>query len=138
MKVFFEFVGGPRDAELLEGSPEDSDVANFDIDPATAYYWETRYGALDTEFFVLSPYASQSRVKHVAEQSHAPEHKYKITHRLDENADVWIVATYVGPVAHEAVPHEHKVPWYERLVNLGIEEVGSVHVNFPAMPFDVT
>jgi hypothetical protein len=137
MKVFFEFVGGPRDAELLEGSPEDSDIANFDIDAATAYYWETRYGALDTEFFVLSPYAARSHVKHAAGQSHAPEHKYKITNRLEESGDVWIVATYVGPVAHEAVPPGHKVPWYERLVNLGIEEVTSVHVNFPAMPFDV-
>ena len=137
MKVFFEFVGGPRDAELLEGCPEDSDIPIFDMDAATAYYWETRYGAVDTEFFVLSPYAARSRVKHVADASHAPEHKYRITKRLNENGDVWIVAKYVGPVTHETVPHEHKVPWYERLVNLGIEEVTSVHVNFPEMPFRV-
>jgi hypothetical protein len=134
MKVIFEFVGGPRDGELLEGCPEDSDVAQFDIDAATAYFWETLYGEFGSEFFVLSPYAESSRVKHVTSQPHVPEHKYRIANRIDESEDVWTVARYVGPIAHESVPREHKVPWYERLVNLGIKEVLDVHVNFPDLP----
>ena len=134
MKVFFGFVGGPRDAELLEGCPEDSDIPISDIDAATAHYWETRYGTVGTEFYVLSPLAAPTRQKHVTGAIHPPEHKYKITDRVDESGDVWLIARYVGPVAAHQVPSEHKCPWYERLVNIGIEEVISIHVNFPEFP----
>lgn len=135
MKVFFEFVGGPRDAELLEGCPEQSDIQLFDIDAATAYYWGTNYGAEGAEFYVLSPFAAPKRQKHIAASVHPPEHKYVISDRVEENDDVWIVARYVGPVASANVPPDHKCPWYERLVNLGMEEITSVHVNFPEIPF---
>ena len=137
MKVFFEFVGGPRDAELLEGCPEDSNIAIFAIDAASTYYWETCYGRVGTEFYVLSPLSAPTRQKHVAAPHHPPEHKYKIAERVQEGDDVWIVARYVGPVASNEVPDEHQCPWYERLVNLGVDEVTSVHTNFPALPFRV-
>ena len=137
MKVFFEFVGGPRDAELLEGCPHDANIVDFDVDAATAHYWETKYGELGTEFFVLSPYARKIPIMNVHGVRVPPEHEYRIVNRIDDSNETWIVAQYVAPVSHNDVPSEHKCPWYERLINLGIEEVTSVHTNFPEFPLRV-
>lgn len=137
MKVFFEFNGGPRDGELLEGCPEDADVREFDMDRATAHFWETRYGTLGEVFLVRSRYASMTSLKFARDERTPTEHKYRVVNRIDESDAVWVVAQYVGPVCPSQVPEDHKCPWYERLVNLGIQEIVSVHSNFPKLPYRV-
>ncbi len=134
MKVFFEFSGGPRDGELLEGCPEDANIAQFDIDLATAYFWETRHGKVGEEFFALAPYHSEMSPGAISDRKILGEHKYRVVNRIDESDGMWVVARYIGPVHHSDVPDDHKCPWYEHLVNLGVEEVTAVHLNFPQFP----
>ena len=93
MKIFFQFNGGPRDGELLEGGTEDADVAAFDIDDAPSYYWETNYGKPGTFFFVRSPYSADLPTRSPRAPS---EHKYSVVHRPVESDGVWVVAKYVG------------------------------------------
>jgi hypothetical protein len=133
MKVYFEFIGGPRDGEILEGDTEQGEPQDFDIDIATAYFWETEYGKIGSEFFVLSPFARKRFLARGRKESIPPEHKYRITRSWHEGNEVWVTAAYVAPVRPDDVSEDHKCPWYERLINLGIDEVVSVHPNFPNM-----
>jgi hypothetical protein len=134
MKICFEFKRGPRDGEILEGCPDKANIAEFEMDLATAYYWETNHGSVGEEFFVLSPYADALRPTGLPEEKIPPEHKYCVAERVPLGTDIWVVADYVGSVRACDVPDAHRCPWYERLVNLRIPEIVEVHKNFPELP----
>ncbi len=135
MKVHFEFFGGPRHNSFLSGDSSSADIVEFDIDEATCLYWETGYAVKNAEFTVFE--RNKLRTHHEKEQHLPPNttlHRYRISGRLEADGEVFVLATYLDVVLPENIPDDERCPWYERLVNLGVSEVVSVHSSFPQMP----
>ena len=124
MKVYFEFSGGPRDGEVVEGDTSTADPANRNIDDGTALYWETRYGQSGEEFIVWAPRLMKKYFHRLA--AHAPNrtrpayHLYQVRDRYAEGEEVWITADYRGAFAD--LPPAHDAWFWESLVAKGITE----------------
>jgi hypothetical protein len=136
--ILFEFQGGPWDGETFAGSPQSADIAEFDLDRATAYFWETHYGRIGDEFFITAQSSSRPEPSGKSNRFLAAWHKYRVAENERIGPDIWVVSHYVGAFRQTDVPDAHRCSWYERLVNLGIPEIAEVHGNFPEFPLRLT
>jgi len=89
--ITFEFLGGPKDGEILEGAlGEPSD--------AERYYLFSNHGAVGQRFRVASPHAIETltREKLQDDTRHGfQQHYYVVTDRFDDGEDVRVRAEYV-------------------------------------------
>ncbi len=134
MTIHIELFGGPFHEQILTGHPDRADVEHFDIDEITCIYWETRYaspGSLFSMHIRLSPRPERMRLR--GELPSLVDHRYRISGRLEDDGDVYVMARYVGVRESEDLPEDELCPWYERLINPGVPEVLEAHPDFPSM-----
>lgn len=92
LQIIFEFVGGPKDGNVLHGTlGEPSD--------AERCYLFSNHGAVGQSFKVASPYA----VEMLAEEQlkgenrhHFQRHYYVVTERIEDGDEVWVRAEYLS------------------------------------------
>jgi len=91
LKIHFEFVGGPKDGQVLHGRlGEPSD--------AERHYLFSNRGRIGHRFKVASSYAVETLAREglkVERPHHFQRHYYVVADRLDDGDDVWVCAKYV-------------------------------------------
>ena len=91
LEITFEFVGGPKDGRIVQGSlgePSDAEL----------HYLCTNHGTVGLRFKVASEYAVESLVKTNLKDSNRhgfQNHFYVVTDRLEDGHEVWVRAEYV-------------------------------------------
>jgi len=88
--ITFEFVGGPNDGKIVEGSLGEAG-------PAERLYLFSNRGKIGQRFKVASDYAVEmlaAALEQGETGSAFPAHYYVVTDRLAENGDIWVRVEY--------------------------------------------
>lgn len=91
LRIIFEFVGGPNDGKVLQGTLGESSDAE-------RYYLLTNHGAVGQRFKVASPYAVETLAQEQLKQEkrhYFQRHFYVVKDRLEDGDAVWVRAEYV-------------------------------------------
>jgi hypothetical protein len=90
LQIIFEFVGGPHDGKILQGTlGEDSEAEH--------YYLFTDHGTVGQRLKVASEYAIETLADEqlkVEKRHYFQRHYYVVTERLAEGDEVWVRASY--------------------------------------------
>ena len=91
LNIIFEFVGGPKDGNVVSGAlGEPCD--------AERYYLFTNRGAVGNRFKVASQYAVETLVREQLKEKkrhYFQRHYYIVADRFEDDEEVWVRAEYV-------------------------------------------
>jgi hypothetical protein len=91
LKIVFEFVGGPNDGKVLNGSLGESS------DAERCYLFSNR-GRVGQRFKVASQYAVDTLAREQLKEEHRhhfQRHFYVVTNRVENREQVWVRAVYL-------------------------------------------
>ena len=97
LNITFEFVGGPKDGDVLQGTlGEPSD--------AERYYLFSNRGTVGQRFRVASPHAIETLTEEKLQEEarhHFQQHYYVVAERFDEGDEVRVRAEYVSDASQK-------------------------------------
>jgi hypothetical protein len=100
LSITFEFVGGPKDGHVVEGTLGDSSDAE-------RYYLFSHRGAVGNRFKVPSQYAVDTLASEELKDDrrhYFQQHFYVVTNRREEDDHVWVRAEYVPEAVESSGP----------------------------------
>jgi hypothetical protein len=103
LKIQFEFLGGPHDGRILEGTIGDASDAEL-------CFLSSNWGTIGQGFNVASQYAAEAMASskvHGEDRPGLRSYFYAVTDCLDESGEVWVRAAY--DPQHDPLPGTRRV-----------------------------